>query len=103
MFLHRAPGIVSSYIGSDRKYATNSGTSFSAPHVAAAAAMLKLYDPSLSSAEIEMELESHVNPLNGTSGRNYGSGIIDLTQLIPKEYLDAYDQLLRIKRLPQMQ
>jgi len=87
-------GIVSSYIGSDRKYATNSGTSFSAPHVAAAAAMLKLYDPSLSPAEIEMELESHVNPLNGTSGRNYGSGIIDLTQFIPQEYLDAYDQYI---------
>ena len=87
-------GIVSSYIGSDRKYATNSGTSFSAPHVAAAAAMLKLYDPSLSPAEIEMELESHVNPLNGTSGRNFGSGIIDLTQFIPQEYLDAYDQYI---------
>lgn len=87
-------GIVSSYIGSDRKYAMNSGTSFSAPHVAAAAAMLKLYDPSLSPAEIEMELESHVNPLNGTLGRNYGSGIIDLTQFIPQEYLDAYDQYI---------
>ena len=94
-----APGtdIVTSSYQSDVSYKTNSGTSFAAPHVAAAAAMLKLNNPSLTPYQIEIMLENSSSPLSILSyqtGRNYGSGILSLSNLIPGEYIDAYEQYI---------
>ena len=94
-----APGsdIVTSYYKSDISYGTNSGTSFAAPHVAAAAAMLKLYNPSLTPVLIESILENSASPLSNSTGRNYGSGVLNLSNLIPAEYLNEYEQYLADK------
>ena len=77
-----APGsnVVTAYYSSDRGYALCNGSSFSAPCVCAAAAMVKLVETSLSPSALESRLESYVKPIEDSSGRNYGSGILDLTK-----------------------
>ena len=87
-----APGrlIHTSSKTSDSSYVTNTGTSFSAPYVSAAAAMLKLCNPSWPPVQIEAALESSARPFSSSTSHYYGSGIIDLTNLIPAEYLAQY-------------
>ncbi len=78
-----APGssILSTYptaLGSKTGYATMNGTSMASPHVAAVAALLKAYQPSLTPDQVETTLESSAVDL-GTAGRDndYGYGRID--------------------------
>jgi len=55
------------------------GTSFSAPHVAAAAAILKAYNPAWSAAEVRRRLGAGATDL-GVSGRDayFGYGLLDI-------------------------
>lgn len=59
------------------------GTSFSAPHVAAAAALLKAYNPSWSNVYIRWRLDSAATDL-GPSGRDalFGYGLLNITGAI---------------------
>lgn len=79
-------GVKTAGINSDTPIETVNGTSFSAPCVAAAAAMLKLKSPTLSPSEIESLLEGSVKRIINPYNRKYGSGILDLASLIPTEY-----------------
>ena len=62
----------------DQKYAYKTGTSFSAPCVSAAAAMLLLNNRSLKPAEIEKLLEQNVKSFSGSVAHYYGTGILEL-------------------------
>ena len=59
--------------------------------------MLKLYNPSLTPVLIESILENSASPLSNSTGRNYGSGVLNLSNLIPAEYLNEYEQYLADK------
>lgn len=63
-------------------YISMSGTSMAAPHISAAAAMVKLAHPSYSPAQIAQTIESCARDL-GVSGRDdyYGYGLPDLSKL----------------------
>lgn len=78
-----APGvdIKSAYL--DGTYAFLSGTSMATPHVAAAVAMLKLKDSSLTPSQMEEILEKNAKDL-GNTGKDiyYGSGMVDLSSLV---------------------
>jgi subtilisin family serine protease len=65
------------------EYGTDSGTSFSAPQVSAAAALLKALWPNLSPDEVEAKLISTAKDL-GDSGRDdlYGYGLLDAGRAI---------------------
>lgn len=69
-----APGanIISTYPGN--RYATLSGTSMAAPHVAGAAAVLWSHNPSLTNAQVRNALETHVDPYQPLRRRTIGSG-----------------------------
>ncbi|MEU4241235.1 S8 family serine peptidase [Actinoplanes sp. NPDC026619] len=75
-----APGnaILSTYIQGSG-YARMNGTSMAAPHVAAAAALLRSADPALTPDQIEQTLESSAVDL-GAAGRDddYGYGRLDI-------------------------
>ncbi len=60
-------------------YTFSSGTSFSSPHVAGAAALLLDAFPTLSISQVEALLESTTNPAVGAPfpNNNYGHGLID--------------------------
>ena len=77
-----APGsnVVTAYYSSNNAYAVCNGSSFSAPCVCAAAAMLKAVEASLSPFDVEKRLETYVKPINDSSGRKYGTGILDMTK-----------------------
>ncbi|HET9983411.1 MAG TPA: S8 family serine peptidase [Longimicrobiales bacterium] len=64
--------------------ATCDGTSFAAPHVAAAAAILKAYYPSWSNFDIRQRLQATATDL-GNPGRdsNYGYGLLNLAAAVP--------------------
>ena len=65
--------------------------------------MLKLANPSLSPANIESQLEQYVKSIDKTSSNNnnYGSGILDLTSLIPAEYSNQFNSVKEeISNLP---
>ena len=96
-----APGVsIVTASGSSDVYRDKvSGTSFAAPHVSAAAAMLKLFDPSMSAALVESRLESYVRPLSSTDGRSYGAGILDMTKGVPESYY-AESVIAMINSLP---
>lgn len=99
-----APGVdVYSTIwnGAENGYGTSTGTSMACPHVAAAAAMLKLANSGLSPTEIETMLcEKYVRDL-GASGKDnyYGYGMIYLTTEIDQAAADAV--ITQISQLPQ--
>ncbi|WP_250033358.1 S8 family peptidase [Paractinoplanes maris] len=78
-----APGtsILSTYptaLGGKTGYVSMSGTSMASPHVAAVAALLKAYQPSLTPDQVEAALKSSAVDL-GTKGRDndFGAGRID--------------------------
>ena len=63
--------------------------------------MLKLKNPTLSPADVESKLEQCVRGINDSSGKNFGSGILDLTSLIPAEYFDQINDVkVNINNLP---
>lgn len=78
-----APGVKIKSSVLNEGYAYKSGTSMAAPHVAAAAAMVKYQYPNYSPAQIESTLVSTCEDL-GPSGKDiyYGYGIPKLSRLI---------------------
>ncbi len=87
-----APGVKTLTLGKDNDYISPSGTSFSSPIVAGAAAVLLAADPSLSPLEVETLLKETALDL-GKKGRDdyYGHGLIQLdaalAQVNPTELL----------------
>lgn len=67
----------------NNKYVMKTGTSMAAPHISAAAAMLKLVYPNYSCAQVESKLKSCAKDL-GASGydQHYGAGMPVLSNLI---------------------
>lgn len=81
-----APGesIVSAYRNSDTAYASGSGTSASAPHVAGALALLKSYAPGMSNSAIRARLEGSARDLGAAGFDNlYGHGLVLADALLP--------------------
>lgn len=70
-----APGdlVFGAYAESDNSYALGTGTSFSAPHVAGAAALLKSANPQLEAATLRSVLEETAEDL-GPDGHDNASG-----------------------------
>jgi serine protease len=58
------------------------GTSFSAPHVSAAAALLVNLDPSLTAAEVRDILVRTARPLRGTCPGGCGAGLLDVRKAV---------------------
>ena len=75
-----APGddIVSTFNASDSSYASAGGTSFAAPHVAGALALLKTHFPSDTYRQLINRLLRNVHPLQALSGRVQSGGRLDL-------------------------
>jgi len=75
-----APGdaIYSTYINSG--YATASGTSMAAPQVSGAAALLKSYNPSLTTAQIKSAILSNVDAVSSLSGRTVTGGRLNVAK-----------------------
>ena len=92
-----APGtnLTSSDAGSDSAYKSGSGTSYSAPFVSAAAAMLKTAYPSATPAQIEAALEGSTSAFTVTTENRYGSGILNMKSLIPDDGHEADLQAAR--------
>ncbi len=65
-------------------YALATGTSMAAPHISAAAAMLRLLHPSMTASQIENEIKSNTTDL-GSIGYDtiYGAGLPNLSKFIP--------------------
>jgi hypothetical protein len=78
-----APGVHDTTTCLGGAYCDVSGTSFSAPHVAAAAALLKAYNPSQSSVDIRSRLDGGAIDL-GASGRDaqFGYGLLNIPAAI---------------------
>ena len=80
-------GIVTASIDSGSLYKTNGGTSFSAPCVAAAAAMLRLENKSLTPAQVEKLIRRrYVKSFATTPEHFYGVGILDMSKGEPENY-----------------
>jgi thermitase len=73
-----APGdeILSTYLGS--RYKTLSGTSMAAPIVAAAAAMIRAQDSSLSYGSVRSAILSHIRPNAALQGKVARPGVLDV-------------------------
>ena len=84
-----APGVNITGIGADGNYQTRSGTSFAAPHVAAAAALLLEYHPGLTLTQIGAFLSNSARDL-GRAGPDdrYGRGGLDLQSAF--DFLQRY-------------
>ena len=87
-----APGVETLTLGQEDTYVAPSGTSFSSPIVAGAAAVLVAADPSLTPLQVETLLKETALDLSG-QGRDdyYGYGLIQLdkalAQVTPKDQL----------------
>ncbi len=83
-----APGVsvYTAYADNDTSYQTWSGTSFAAPHVAGAAALLLSYKADLSSNQIKNYLYSSAHQVAGMAGQTwtaeYGFGRLDVSAAI---------------------
>nr|WP_320014142.1 S8 family serine peptidase [uncultured Desulfobacter sp.] len=84
-----APGVSIPGIGLDGDYQTLSGTSFAAPHIAGAAALMLEYHPGLTPAQINAFLSNTARDL-GTTGSDYryGQGGLDLERAF--DFLQGY-------------
>lgn len=70
---------------SDTVYLTSQGTSFSAPAVAAAAALLKQADPGMTQGDFLTLLKQTSHPLDREADRRYsGAGCLDIQALLDK-------------------
>lgn len=86
-----APGVrIFSTVNNSAKFSWMDGTSMATPHVSAAAALLKINNPSLTPSQIESLLTSNAKDL-GEPGKDiyYGAGMVDLTNLIEHDYSDV--------------
>ena len=86
-----APGVdVSGFKTSGDKLSRNAGTSFAAPHVTGAAALLRIADPSLTVAQIKQKLIDSAKNLNSTVGdeRYFGAGRVDINSFIYPRQLE---------------
>jgi subtilisin family serine protease len=88
-----APGVNIVGIGADGSYQVRSGTSFAAPHVAAAAALLLDYHPGLTLAQINAFVSNSARDL-GPAGpdERYGQGGLDLQSAF--DFLQRYESRL---------
>ncbi len=79
-----APGddIISTFNNSDTGYATGSGTSFAAPHVAGALALLKSQFPSDTYRQLINRLLSQVDPVAGLAGKVQSGGRLNLAKAL---------------------
>lgn len=87
-----APGVRVGSSWPGGRYVYNTGTSMAAPHISAAAAMIKLQHPEYTPAQVEEKIKSCCTDL-GSPGRDdyYGYGIPDLSKLVSaKGSVDAY-------------
>lgn len=64
-------------------YYTGTGTSYATPHISAAAAVAKLYDPDMTSDEF-LEVLAKTSEHLGSEGKNieYGYGLIDMQKIV---------------------
>ena len=85
-----APGVNITGIGPDGNYQARSGTSFAAPHIAAAAALLLEYHPGLSLTQINAFLSNSARDL-GPAGPDdrYGRGGLDLQSAF--DFIQRYE------------
>jgi subtilisin family serine protease len=89
-----APGenILTTVPGND--YQQVSGTSFSAPYVSAAIALLLQLHPNLNQSEIRSTLEAQAHPIASARWNNLtGAGILDVDNLLNYKGLSDYDFL----------
>jgi len=72
-----APGEMIATLGRSNQYTYLSGTSFSAPHVAAAAALVWRASPELSSAQVQSILIKTARPVGTRGNQKTGAGALD--------------------------
>ncbi len=78
-----APGENVATLGTGSGYVLGKGTSFSAPQVAAAAALLRSIDPDASATEVRSALVSSARDINGAGwDRHTGAGSLDITAAV---------------------
>jgi subtilisin family serine protease len=84
-----APGVSIPGIGLNGNYQSLSGTSFSAPHIAAAAALMLEYHPGLTPAQMNAFLSNTARDLGSIgSDYRYGQGGLDLERAF--DFLQSY-------------
>ena len=99
-----APGVGIRTASTNGRYALGQGTSFSAPHVAGAAALLLSAFPSLTPAEIETALESTAVSLGTPVPNNdYGYGRIDVAAAYKNIFLSVKGDNPQIAAFPPSQ
>jgi subtilisin family serine protease len=88
-----APGaeLTSTYISSDASYAGGTGTSFSAPIVAGALALLQARYPSGTYLQLIQRLYDAVDPLPGLSGKCVTGGRLNLARALGPALLADFD------------
>ena len=89
-----APGVDIKSCVSNQRYPGNqfkslNGTSMASPHVAACAAMLRVENPSITSAEAEKKLSGAVYVPSGWD-KTYGPGVADMQPLMNQEPSEFY-------------
>ncbi len=71
-------GIISTVPATQGKYASLSGTSMAAPHVAGAAALLYSYLPGLTAAQVKQRILDNVDPIPTLNGISLSGGRLNL-------------------------
>ena len=93
-----APGVFINTTSINNEYAILSGTSFAAPHVAGAAALLLEKNPNQSPAQIKTILTTSVDPLADTLRINlpeaFGSGRLNVTSALDSDINSTMSQIV---------